>query len=201
MGEAKAKDVASVFNKISKGNISTITETEADSMGTLWHEITHNRCTALSSKKLNKIQEGFDELANEFTTRRTLHSLYEMLGVKEMPHPSMVYSGRHTAYEKSYQDYCYIIRRMGLKEEAVVRSVCDNHLTVMDDNQISVLAQGLLDGGLTFLPNAKGKAREIKLSDAEKLMKKMRMIDWSLGREERESVIDDWLKKHGYIMK
>ena len=96
--------VQSAFRKIAIGKAADITEEEARYIGTMWHEMTHNR--HLIDWNNFKDNEVFNnsvklkamELMNEYVARRTLPEFYEFIGIKKMPYPKLMESRSNTSY-------------------------------------------------------------------------------------------------------
>lgn len=104
-----AKDVRdgvqSAFRKIATGKSADITEDEARYIGTMWHEITHNRHLIdwnnfANNEHLPRNSRKRDamEMMNEYVARRTLPEFYEFIGVKKTPYPKFMESRSNTGY-------------------------------------------------------------------------------------------------------
>lgn len=146
--------VIAAFDKIAKGRINEITFDEADAMATLWHEITHNRhdvhATGDYGNSGGKLATRFMELANEYTARKTLRDFYRMLGVENMPHEDFTRVRKSTGYNSMVCNYDQLVQSLrGIDEQIVITKVREGLFTTNYAQQQSVLAQALLDGGLS----------------------------------------------------
>ena len=89
----------SAFEKLRLGK--NLSEDECRAIGTLWHEMTHNR------HKLNggifHIPPGksldYMEMANEFVARKTLPELFGLIGAKSAPYKQFMISRDNCAYD------------------------------------------------------------------------------------------------------
>ena len=104
-----AKDVRdgvqSAFRKIATGKFTDITEDEARYIGTMWHEMTHNRHLIdwnnfANNEHLPRNSRKRDamEMMNEYVARRTLPEFYEFIGIKKTPYPKFMESRSNTGY-------------------------------------------------------------------------------------------------------
>lgn len=147
------KRVITAFDKIAKGRVEDITYDEADAMATMWHEITHNRhdssiASGYAGGSYSKSRR-YMELANEFIARKTLRDFYRMLGIEEMPYEEFTRVRRSTGYNSMVCNYDQLIKALGMNESIVVANVRKGLFTGDYIEQQSVLAQALLDGGLS----------------------------------------------------
>ena len=109
------RDAASAIRKIKTGRTNEINRFEARSIGTVWHEITHNR-NVFGNMGLSDIERDAMEMMNEFVARHTLPEFYERMGVKrkDIPFPEFMTHRENTGYEPMVQAYQYIINTLGL---------------------------------------------------------------------------------------
>ena len=146
--------VITAFDKIAKGCIEDITFDEADAMATLWHEITHNRHDMRVAGDYGdsggKLATRFMELANEYIARKTLRDFYRMLGVEDMPHEEFTRVRTSTGYNSMVCNFDQLVQSLrGIDEQIVITKVREGLFTTNYAQQQSVLAQALLDGGLS----------------------------------------------------
>jgi hypothetical protein len=156
----RMENLKSALSKIANGKSSEISEAEADTMATFWHEITHNRHGTLI-EILSKTQRNYMELANEFTARKTLPEFYNVLGVKDMPHKQFMDGRRSTLYDPWVNNYDSVIKTSGLDSDKVLSSVKQHLFTASYRNQVTGLKQGLIDGGIKKLDGTKLKTKEL----------------------------------------
>lgn len=107
------------INKLSKNQ--QIDFKEADSLSTLWHEVTHNR-----NKKgiiyMSRLERQNMELANEFVARNTLPEFFEAFGSK-VQHAELMTNRNSTGYNMMVRNYQQIISKTGLDKGKVVEKV------------------------------------------------------------------------------
>ena len=150
----------SAFEKIRTGKSETITKQEADAMGTLWHEITHNRHKNQGDEfATTKLQDKFMELANEFTARKSLPEFYKALGAKGNPIEEFETSRSSTGYNQMVINYDQIIDALKLDRSAVTAAVREGLFYGNYGSQKTELAKALLKGGIKL---ASGKDPSIK---------------------------------------
>lgn len=115
----RLEDVANGIAKLK--NSEQVTGKEADSLATLWHEITHNRNNTKKGP-ISPLERKRMELANEFVARNTLPEFYDAFGSK-IQHPELMKSRQSTGYNKMVRNYETIIKETGADHRGVVRSV------------------------------------------------------------------------------
>lgn len=89
----------SAFEKLRIG--TSLSEDECISIGTLWHEMTHNRHKLNGSIFHRPPGNAIDymEMANEFVARKTLPELFGQLGAKNAPYKQFMISRDNCGYD------------------------------------------------------------------------------------------------------
>lgn len=127
----------SAIKKLNNGE--DISFDEADSMATLWHEITHNR-NKQGNMWTSKLQTDFMELANEFVARKSLPEFYEELGFP-MQHPEFMTNRASTGYNRWVNQYEKVISATGCDTDKIFSHV----RTHLFDESYKNQKQGLID--------------------------------------------------------
>lgn len=125
-----------------------LTEDEERSIGTLWHEITHNRHTDQggtdSPGSASSKTRDYMELANEFVARKTLPEFYDALGGK-MNYPEFMSDRTNCGYNDSVLKYEKAIIDNGLDEDKVLESVKKHLFEGRYDDQKQGLINALVE--------------------------------------------------------
>lgn len=109
----------SAVNKLRKG--IDVNKSEAEGIGTLWHEITHNR-NKIGNMEMTRLETRFVELANEFIARNTLHEFYGAFG-SAVQHPEFITNRTNTSYNEMVRNYQLVIEKTGLDKQKDVDKV------------------------------------------------------------------------------
>lgn len=193
--------VKSAMGKIGQGKAGEITEKEADAMATLWHEITHNRNTR-PIPMLTSEQVRYVELANEFVARKTLPEFYSKLGCDRVPHSEFMISRTSTGYNAMVTNYGYVISKLGLDENEVLKSVKKHLFESSYAQQKEGLINGLIDGGIK--DNNGVLPKKSVLNDLVVAIKdicdKYVFVNGRYVLKTKESLLDDWLRTHNLSM-
>lgn len=179
--------VKSALGKIGSKRSVDITDKEADSMATFWHEITHNR-NKRGNMVLTKEQRSYMELANEFVARKTLPEFYKTLGCKETPQPQFMNEREKTGYDQMVKNYDFVIQRLGLDFAKVLATVRKNLYNEVYSDQQTGLRQGLIDGGIKRADGSK-----VKISELNKILR--------YCKDTEQGTLENWLKLNGYLPK
>ena len=156
-------DTISGINKLLKDQ--SVTQSEAGSLGTFWHEITHNRNTGTRGRLSTK-QRRFMELSNEFVARNTLTDFYNVFD-SELQFPEFTRNRTSTGYNTMVRNYSKIIEKTGLDLSNVVDKVKDGLFNKEYSTQKNVLIKSL-EGAKKTNGNAITKAELRRLvTDAE----------------------------------
>lgn len=158
------KDCVNAFEKIRLRE--NLTEDEATSMATLWHEITHNRHKRTSWIELstNAKETKYMEMANELVARNTLEEFYKMLGLKENPFKSLEKFRNNTSYNPWVVGLQSASEMFGIDRKVFVGEVADSLFNKAYNNQRISLSQ-------VFLNNVK----DLKENEAKKI------VDYCIG--------------------
>lgn len=179
--------VVSAFAKLSRKE--PITEDEANAMITLWHEINHNRnLWGHVREDASTSQTHKMELANEFVSRHTLNELYSAFGIRDIPHPQLMWHRPGAGYEDMVVCYETVISSLGLNHGGVVRSVQTGLYRQPYKEQGDVLVSAIWESW-----SRKKNVPPLKRKDIESLISKA-------AREKRNEIIEQ-LKALGYSVK
>lgn len=158
------KDCVSAFEKIRLRE--SLTEDEATSMATLWHEMTHNRHKRTSWIELatNAKETKYMEMANELVARNTLGEFYRMLGLKENPFKSLEKFRSNTSYNPWVVGLQSASEMFGIDRKVFVDGVADSLFNKAYNNQRISLSQVLLNN-----------VKDLKENEAKKI------VDYCIG--------------------
>lgn len=148
--------VKSAMAKIGQGKSNEISFEEADAMATFWHEITHNR-NVPGDMWITRVQTDVMEMMNEFIARKTLPEFYAKMGCPTTPHPEFITNRASTRYNRRVIGYDFVIQKLGLDPEKVLKSARKNLFELKYSEQGTTAIQALLDGGLDTFKGANGK--------------------------------------------
>lgn len=160
MKEARIKDCASAIRKIKNGATDKITESEADAMATLWHEINHNRHkipAGVAWERKTDIQSRAMEMMNEFIARKTLPEFYHNLGATHTPWAELINTRKSTGYNPMVRSYDYLISRFGLDRHKVVQYARDGLYNGSYKEQEKNAVNALMEAGLKDFKRQDGK--------------------------------------------
>jgi len=157
---------ASAITKTRLGNIADITEKEAESMATFWHEITHNGNNIIVNYAGRKID--IMELANEFVARKTLPEFYKALGSDRVPFEIFMSDRRSTMYNPWVKNYDELIQLMKLDTKDVVDRVRDHLFNKGYDVQIDGLVNGVKD---SLLGKKKSNGTKVTITDVKDMVR------------------------------
>lgn len=129
------------------------TKDQETAMGTLWHELTHNRHKgSADAGTKNSDTRRYMELSNEFVARNTLDQFFEALGGK-LKHTDLMKDRDNTGYNPWVKKYQKAIDDYGMDQTKVVKDVQEYLFTKDYKTQRTGLAEALMnnsDGKLTF---------------------------------------------------
>lgn len=129
------------------------TKDQETAMGTLWHELTHNRHKgSADAGAKNSDTRRYMELSNEFVARNTLDQFFEALGGK-LKHTDLMKDRDNTGYNPWVKKYQKVIDDYGMDQAKVVKDVQEYLFTKDYKTQRTGLAEALMnnsDGKLTF---------------------------------------------------
>lgn len=140
-----ANDCVSAFEKLRLRK--NITEEEATSMATLWHEMTHNRHKRKSWIEIatNKKETKYMEMANELVARNTLGEFYNMLGLKENPFKALEKFRENTGYNPWVVGLQAASEILGIDRKVFVSQVADGLFNKEYGNQRMSIVQVLMN--------------------------------------------------------
>lgn len=140
-----ANDCVSAFEKLRLRK--NITEEEATSMATLWHEMTHNRHKRKSWIEIatNKKETKYMEMANELVARNTLGEFYNMLGLKENPFKALEKFRENTGYNPWVVGLQAAYEILGIDRKVFVSQVADGLFNKEYGNQRMSIVQVLMN--------------------------------------------------------
>lgn len=140
-----ANDCISAFEKLRLRQ--NITEEEATSMATLWHEMTHNRHKRTSWIEIatNKKETKYMEMANELVARNTLGEFYNMLGLKENPFKALEKFRENTGYNPWVVGLQAASEILGIDRKVFVSEVAGGLFNKEYRNQRSHIVQVLIN--------------------------------------------------------
>lgn len=147
LNEPIMESVKDAFKKIANKESHHITQSEAEAMGTFWHEITHNR-THAKVVSLGAVASDYKEIANEFVARRSLPEFYKALGAGKLPQPHVMLSCPNTEYNDWVMRYQAVIKKYNLNQTDVEKVVKYGLFNGEYNKLKGVLADGLIAGGL-----------------------------------------------------
>lgn len=185
----RLEHVKSAMAKIGQGRSNEITFEEADAMATFWHEITHNR-NIPGNMYMTSTQTDVMEMMNEFVARKTLPEFYAKMGCPSTPHPEFINDRGSTGYNRRVIGYDFVIKKLGLDPEQVLKSARKNLFELKYTEQETTAIQALLDGGLDKFKGANGK----KLGKAQ-IKKLVAMCRKGYGVQ----TIENYMKEQGII--
>ena len=159
-----ANDCVSAFEKLRLGK--NITEEEATSMATLWHEMTHNRHKRKSWIEIatNKKETKYMEMANELVARNTLGEFYNMLGLKENPFKALEKFRENTGYNPWVVGLQAASEILGIDRKVFVSQVADGLFNKEYGNQRMSIVQVLMNN-----------VKELQEKEAKKI------VDYCIG--------------------
>lgn len=205
MSKPRMNGILSGLTKLRRNQ--EITVEEADALATFWHEITHNR-NKPGNMYLTSAQTRYMELANEFVARKTLPEFYKAFG-SNIQHPDFMNNRSSTGYNTMVNNYDYVINRLGLNKDEVLKTVKNNLFDEKYTEQQTGLAQGLIDGGLQKKEIAKNGSEKIKqptISAVKKLVGicKDTHSDYKLKDGEYKRVtafeqIEEYIEESGFV--
>ena len=155
----------SAMEKIKAGKGLTLTAEEADAMGTLWHEITHNRHELQAfGDELNPKTRRAMEMMNEFVARKTSKEFYSTLGVQGVDSKWLVSLEKHrrTGYEPMVKSFEYLVKRFDLDMDLVAQNASMRLFSGRYDSQLEHAAYALYDAGLKDFKRLDGEPLSIK---------------------------------------
>ncbi len=182
----RLENVRSAMTKIGQGRSQDITEIEADSMATYWHEITHNR-NKVGNVHKTRLQTQYMELANEYVARKTLPEFYSKLGCAKTPHPKFIDDRKSTGYNAMVTNYDFVIKTLKLDGTKVLETVKNHLFNQSYTIQKNGLVQGLIDGGLKKVNGQRATKTEVS-----------KIVDLC-GRGYPPGQIENWMKIYGFI--
>ena len=140
-----SKKCVSAFEKIRLRE--SLTEDEAISMATLWHEMTHNRHKRTSWIEIatSSKETKYMEMANELVARNTLGEFYRMLGLKENPVKSLEKFRENTAYNPWVVGLQATSEIFGIDRNTFIKEVADGLFNKAYNNQRNSLVQVLVN--------------------------------------------------------
>ena len=141
----------SAMEKIKAGKGLTLTAEEADAMGTLWHEITHNRHVFQAfGDQLNPNTRRAMEMMNEFVERKTSKEFYTTLGVQGVDSKWLASIEKHhrTGYDSMVKSFEYLVKRFDLNMDLVVQNASMRLFSGRYDSQLEHAASALYHAGL-----------------------------------------------------
>ncbi len=180
--------VKSTLRKIAQGQVSDISEEEADAMSTLWHEIVHNRHVGLESAgEKHSVSERCMELANEWYARHNLKVFYGHLGLDKVPHSKFITHRKSTAYDQMVKNFDHVIGIMRLDRKEVMSSLEKSLFKGKYDDMENGLCNALIDGGM----------KNLKDLDLPKDQTK-ELLSFVLKRTPAD--ITDWLIENNFLV-
>lgn len=185
----RLEHVKSAMAKIGQGRSNEITFEEADAMATFWHEITHNR-NIPGNMYMTSTQTDVMEMMNEFVARKTLPEFYQKMGCPTTPHPEFINNRDSTGYNRRVVGYDFVIKKLGLDPEKVLKSARKNLFELRYTEQETTAIQALLDGGLDKFKGANGK----KLGKAQ-----IKKLVAYCRRGFSTTTIENYMKEQGII--
>lgn len=159
-----ANDCVSAFEKLRLRK--NITEEEATSMATLWHEMTHNRHKRKSWIEIatNKKETKYMEMANELVARNTLGEFYNMLGLKDNPFKALEKFREITGYNPWVVGLQAASEILGIDRKVFVSQVADGLFNKEYGNQRMSIVQVLMNN-----------VKELQEKEAKKI------VDYCIG--------------------
>ena len=163
----------SAMEKIKAGKGLTLTAGEADAMGTLWHEITHNRHVFQAfGDRLNPNTRRTMEMMNEFVARKTSKEFYTTLGVEGVDSKwlASLEKCRRTGYNSMVKSFEYLAKRFDLNMDLVAQNASMRLFSGRYDSQLEHAASALYHAGLKDFKRLDGEPISIEQIKSHVLM-------------------------------
>lgn len=138
-----------------------LTEDECRAIGTLWHEMTHNRHKLNGGIFVSPRGKATDymEMANEFVARKTLPELFEQLGAKNAPYKQFMTSRKNCGYNDWVVRLETALDFFGINKE----SFLDQAKTDLFEGSLNTQKDFLANNMVNHVPG-------MKVSDAKKIV-------------------------------
>ena len=195
-----AEAVISGITKIKEGKVDLLTEEEAQYIGTLWHEITHNRNKHGYQIKTQEETDAYETI-NEFVARRTLPEFYSSLGIKDVPYPQFMTSRPICGYDKWVKRLYHLVEKCGLSLSVLTEKLTDICRNTEPQKAREKLPQALIDAGLKKVHASVSK--EIVQQEILPLIfdEQGYSRDGKVLLNAKYEYLDYWLKERGYSLK